>query len=569
MKKDEYMGALKSALVGFDEELVQEIITDYEERFRVGAERGKTEEQVIRELGSIKDLVEELGEFKQSAGSAYQSEAGTEPVKTIIISQTFGDTKKDAEQNHNVTGAEQAQNIGTTAGSGEQEGAKGDYGQEEDSGYRYQENSTGSFHNQSSGNDWNHGKQSDNRQSGTYYQEKSFSESFDSAMRKFGRALDGVMKEAGRVIEEAAAQFEMHMEEAKKNKYYTYNGDGTFQGSEKEGDAEPNVEQSGQGSVGCRRVVVEADFADVKIRSTKEAEPKAVCHYYSHKTAMMYPFYAYQEGDTFRVGVRRNQDSERKSGFFQFSMSPSIEIELFLPEGVVLVEAGSSSGNLELNEITVDELALHSKSGDITANYVTCGRCSMEAMSGDLQLLKSSVKMAELTTKSGDSTADRLEAERLSVNTASGDARVKSVQTDTVIVSTMSGDIGADALQSRSAKFHTASGDMSLNDMHGEMLEASSASGDINVRADYKGYMVKSQSGDVSLESRHDADISANSTSGDVDVRIVEALETYQVTMHSVSGECNTFGQTKSEDPNPSRTIEAKTISGDIKIRFL
>ena len=53
MKKEEYMGALASALAGFDEELVQEIVSDYEERFRVGLENGKTEEQVIAELGSI------------------------------------------------------------------------------------------------------------------------------------------------------------------------------------------------------------------------------------------------------------------------------------------------------------------------------------------------------------------------------------------------------------------------------------------------------------------------------------------------------------------------------------
>ena len=58
MKREEYMGALKSALTGFDEELVQEIVSDYEERFRVGLEKGKTEEAVIQELGSIKDLID-------------------------------------------------------------------------------------------------------------------------------------------------------------------------------------------------------------------------------------------------------------------------------------------------------------------------------------------------------------------------------------------------------------------------------------------------------------------------------------------------------------------------------
>ena len=210
------------------------------------------------------------------------------------------------------------------------------------------------------------------------------------------------MKEAGRVIEGAAEQFEMHMEEARKNHYYTYNGDGTYEGSEKDAEGEPNVEQSGEGMEGCRRVVVDADIADVKIRTTKEAQPKAVCHYYSHKTAMLYPFYAKQEGDTFYVGVRRNQETEKKSGFFQFSMSPSIEIEVFLPGGVVLVEAGSSSGDMELNEITPIELALHTKSGDINANYLVCDRISAESMSGDVHLVKTISKNVTVATKSGD-----------------------------------------------------------------------------------------------------------------------------------------------------------------------
>lgn len=520
MKKEEYMGALQSALVGFDEELVQEIVTDYEERFRVGAEKGKTEEQVISELGSIKDLVDELGEMQQ----------GAEQTKTNVHADgkkvTIEIIRDNAEEKQGQTAE------GAAEGTGENE------------------NSTGS---------------------GTYYQEKSFAESFDSALKKFGKVLDGVMKEAGKVIEEAAEQIEFHMEEAKKNHYYTYNGDGTYtyEGSEKDAEGEPNVEQSGEGSENCRRVVVDADIADVKIRTTKDSTPKAVCHYYSHKTAMLYPFYANQEGDTFYVGVRRNQDSEKKSGFFQFSMSPSIEIELIIPENVILVEAGSTSGDMELNEVKTEELVLHSKSGDISANYVASSRCSMEALSGDVELVKSSAKTAELTTKSGDCTVDRLEGTSLVVTTASGDADVKSAQVENVSVSTMSGDIDADAIQGREAKFHTASGDVNVNDCHGEVLEATSASGDVNLKADYKKYMAKSQSGELVLESRHDADITANTSSGDVEIRIVEALETYQVSMHSVSGDSATYGQTKSESTVPTRTIEAKTISGDIRVRFL
>ena len=56
MSKEEYISSLQVALQGFEEDLAQEIVTDYEERFIVGMENGKTEEQIIAELGSIEEL---------------------------------------------------------------------------------------------------------------------------------------------------------------------------------------------------------------------------------------------------------------------------------------------------------------------------------------------------------------------------------------------------------------------------------------------------------------------------------------------------------------------------------
>ena len=512
MKREEYMGALKSALTGFDEELVQEIVSDYEERFRIGQEKGKTEEQVIAELGSIKDLVDELGEMQQGAETA-------RPFKAAITIET-AKTEDSAKAEENAQDTTQ------------------------------------------------------NFQKGTYYQEKSFAETFDAAMKKFGKVFDTVMKEAGKVIEDAAEQIEIHIEEAKRNHAnnnggYTY----TYEGSEKDAEGEPNVEQSGEGMEGCRRVVVDADLADVTFLTTKDVKPRAVCHYYSHKTAMVYPFYAKQEGDTFYVGVRRNQENEKKSGFFQFSMSPSIEIDLLLPEGVVLVEAGSSSGDMELSEIAPQELVIHTKSGDVSANHVVCDRISMETMSGDILLANTIAKNTTIATKSGDCEINRLEGvdgvAGLVIRTASGDASIKDVQVTNIEIGTASGDVSALDIQCTNAKFNTASGDINANACKGEYLEANTASGEIGLMAGYKKYNVKSQSGDVALKSLHDADVIAGSTSGDVSVQIKDAMETYRVDMNSVSGDCTTFGQTKSESTVPTRTIEAKTISGDISVSFL
>ena len=513
MKREEYMGALQSALIGFDEELAQEIVSDYEERFRVGAERGKTVEQIIAELGSIKDLVDELLEMQQSAEEGF---------KTAGLGQTT--------ESNTSTWKQTADN---STGSGTQNNKENNF--------------------KSRG------------QSGTYYQEKSFADSFDSAMKKFGKVFDKVMRETGRVIEDAAEKIEYHFEEAKRN--YTNNGkfgfgysadngdfDFTYESSERDGSVEPNVEQSGEGTEECHKVIVNADFADVTFYSAQEAKPKAVCHYYSHKTAMMYPFYAKQDGDTFYVGIYRNQETERKSGFFQINTSPSVEIDLFLPTGVVLAEAGSSGGDFKLNEVSPAELVLHTKSGDISAKRLACDRIHMETASGDINLLNSNVKNAALITKSGDCHVDFLESEEdmasLAVRTVSGDVDVKNMRIGIMEVSTTSGDIG-------------------IEKCYGEALEAGTTSGDISIKAGYKKYNVKSHSGEVELESCRDADIIAHSTSGDVEVYMIGAIETYQVSMHSVSGECTTSGQTGSAGNIPAKNIEAKSISGDITITFL
>ena len=63
MNKQEYMDKLKEALKSFDEEVRNEIVADYEEHFDMGLASGKTEEEVIAELGSIEELVKELKEL--------------------------------------------------------------------------------------------------------------------------------------------------------------------------------------------------------------------------------------------------------------------------------------------------------------------------------------------------------------------------------------------------------------------------------------------------------------------------------------------------------------------------
>lgn len=62
MSKLEYLEALREKLQRFNGDLQKEILEDYEEHFTEGAALGKTEEQIIEELGNIDDMIEEISE---------------------------------------------------------------------------------------------------------------------------------------------------------------------------------------------------------------------------------------------------------------------------------------------------------------------------------------------------------------------------------------------------------------------------------------------------------------------------------------------------------------------------
>lgn len=519
MNKEAYMSSLKTALTGFEEDLVQEIVADYEERFCVGATQGKTEEQIIAELGSVEGLVMELSEMQSFSQG---------PTVTININKANAEETPESE-------------------------ADGATEQTEDT---TQSGNTYNFH-------------------GSYTQEKSFTESLDNLMRKVGKVVDEAMREAGHALENAMEQVEIHVEEAKKRRAagddVDYNVNINFSSeSEKESGKEPNVEQSGKGGANCSKIVVDAAIADVKMRRTSNAIPTADCWYYSHKTAIAYPFYAYQEGDTFYVGIRQ-ESRDKKSGYFQFSWNPSIEIEIGIPEGVQCVTAGSGSGDLSVTELSAKTLKLRSGSGDIAVSYFEGESCCIETSSGDSTLEKSKVQTAELTARSGDCRVFKLDVTKLDADTASGDISACGVVGERVHLRSMSGDQRVDDVEAKELHVNTASGDVDVTDSRGGRVFVAAASGDVSVSGDFTGYQVNSTSGDVEVTSRHDADVTAKSTSGDVEVRVTEAKGHYEVTMNSASGDCNVTGYQDAAGAQPGEKIyriEGKSISGDVTINF-
>ena len=56
MNRDEFIGILRNELSGIPKEEIEDILYDYEEHFEIGIHKGKTEEEIVKELGNPKSI---------------------------------------------------------------------------------------------------------------------------------------------------------------------------------------------------------------------------------------------------------------------------------------------------------------------------------------------------------------------------------------------------------------------------------------------------------------------------------------------------------------------------------
>lgn len=62
MTKSEYMKILQEKLQRYNVAVEREILEDYEQHFAEGLAQGRTEEEIIKELGNIEDMLQEFSE---------------------------------------------------------------------------------------------------------------------------------------------------------------------------------------------------------------------------------------------------------------------------------------------------------------------------------------------------------------------------------------------------------------------------------------------------------------------------------------------------------------------------
>ena len=103
MTKNEYMKSLKSALSGYDTELCAEIIEEFENHFAEGVAGGMSEEEIIDELGPVREVADNIGEMYEALGSPSTVEKAVEPKDTaapensIVKPEVAAETKSANE----------------------------------------------------------------------------------------------------------------------------------------------------------------------------------------------------------------------------------------------------------------------------------------------------------------------------------------------------------------------------------------------------------------------------------------------------------------------------------------
>lgn len=87
MTKTEYLNLLQEKLESFNRELQNEIMEDYEQHFAEGLAEGKSEEEIITELGNIEDMIRELPEeeIRQELAVAEHEEPEKDPEEQTSI----------------------------------------------------------------------------------------------------------------------------------------------------------------------------------------------------------------------------------------------------------------------------------------------------------------------------------------------------------------------------------------------------------------------------------------------------------------------------------------------------
>lgn len=237
-------------------------------------------------------------------------------------------------------------------------------------------------------------------------------------------------------------------------------------------------------------ISVEASSADIEIISEDREDISVVLHTYTRG-----PKLKVSDGKTIHIEAKR----DRMIGM-SFSLNYSPRLTIYVPEGYrESIEIQSSSGDLNIEEFTLDSLDIDLSSGDVRGKKLVFETGAIKSSSGDINMRDIETNQLKIRSSSGDLRLEDFKGE-LEGNSSSGDV--------VIIYKEFKSDLD----------YKTQSGDLTV-DFNGEAIDAD--------------FDLDCNSGDVSMNF----DLDDVEKEKDNEVRGTKGEGTYQVKLRASSGE--------------------------------
>lgn len=486
MSKQEYMSKLIEALSGFDKEIREEIINDYEDHFVNGLRSGKSEDEIAEELGSIEELVSDLNalsgktegpaaekctsdESAETETAENPGEGSEEEGKKAGFTEEASAKINDMIKNFATLIGEMAAGInkGTKkAASAVGDGAKDFAGGAKDFANNFASGFMKGYENlaQGVGNMADKVKQSDFA--------KGVSEGYNRSMNRSAQKQDEQSEDIFEP-EDAPVIDDFELDEGEDSECFTFSDD-------------------------IDSIVIEAESAEIYL---DESDDRLNINYENEgnpNQKLAYRFECKQKGKTLYAAVKKQPGL---SNFFKTLGCPDISLYVGLSSNVKKVSVKTMSGEVTANNIDIDQLTINSMSGDITIEDSAITITDLHTMSGDIDVTMNAAKSISMNSISGDMNFDGV-SESIHAKTTSGDIdfRLENDGSD-ITANSVSGDIDIELANDSGyvANVKTTSGSIDLNcgdeekevtrsgnyilGNGGARLTLSSISGDIDVEA--------------------------------------------------------------------------------------
>lgn len=560
MTRKEYMDLLSRALENVEPEVARDIMEDYEAHFERANESGKSDEEVIEELGSIEEFKEELAAFITGKNSGekkgVEAEAAVKDGKTESGGEETKSTSDTLEED--VPQEEEVQKEDSGWENGQKEQIK--YQQQVDEELNrarnemnraYEEMMRAKEEMERAAKEAERARQEQDaaRQRQERWENQNFDSIVNSAkniastvLNQVSGAMDkafsgfgdwmGSFEKSGedmadyrRRQENAKSEAESYQRARETKDNYSFSND--YDNMYDSDDEQYMPECSGivTEEEGIRHIVVDSKSADVEIYPSKDQT--FTYHYVNEGSAGSKIIYRCERRisqGTLILNIVRNEKVSRKNHSSilggVFGENPDLRLALYLPKWVEALEVSGKSGDIKMENISISTLKLKSMSGDLSLRQVNADKCMAESMSGDVDIRDGIFDYVLASSKSGDAQGLRIKAEKAAFKSMSGDAKFKEAEFGEAVVSSMSGDAQGYNSRSKIISVSSMSGDAYVRELSTEDAKISSQSGDAGAEAVTSEHLlITVSSGDLEGKEISAKMLKASVVSGDMSIR--------------------------------------------------